>query len=122
MRGSNRPTVPRAAVIVWLVLFAPGVRGADPADWPTYNHDPAGWRFNPAETTLDPANVGKLVERWRFPAADSRETIGVVHATPTVVAGAGTDRRPGDGDLGRPDGRALAARAPDHPRDGRHAR
>jgi polyvinyl alcohol dehydrogenase (cytochrome) len=52
-----------------------------------YNHDPAGWRFNPAEKTLSPANVGKLVEKWRFPAADSRETIGVVHATPTVVAG-----------------------------------
>jgi outer membrane protein assembly factor BamB/dienelactone hydrolase len=58
-----------------------------PADWPTYNHDPAGWRFNPAEKTLGPANVGKLVEKWRFPAADAGETIGVVHATPTVVAG-----------------------------------
>jgi polyvinyl alcohol dehydrogenase (cytochrome) len=59
----------------------------DPADWPMYNHDPAGWRFNPAEKTLNATNVGKLVEKWRFPAADSMETIGVVHATPTVVAG-----------------------------------
>jgi outer membrane protein assembly factor BamB/dienelactone hydrolase len=58
-----------------------------PADWPTYNHDQAGWRFNPAEKTLSRDNVGKLVEKWRFPAADSKETIGVVHATPTVVAG-----------------------------------
>jgi outer membrane protein assembly factor BamB len=58
-----------------------------PADWPTYNHDPAGWRFNPAEKTLGPANVGQLVEVWRFPAADSGEKVGVVHATPTVVAG-----------------------------------
>lgn len=57
------------------------------ADWPMYNHDAAGWRFNPAEKTLGPANVSKLVEKWRFPAAGSRETIGVVHATPTVVAG-----------------------------------
>ena len=56
-------------------------------DWPMYNHDPAGWRFNPAEKTLSPANVGIVVEQWRFPAADSKETIGVVHATPTVVAG-----------------------------------
>ena len=56
-------------------------------DWPMYNHDPSGWRFNPAEKTLSPANVGKLVEKWRFPAADSKETIGVVHATPTVVGG-----------------------------------
>ena len=52
-----------------------------------YNHDPAGWRFNPAEKTLSPANVSNLVEKWRFPASDSKETIGVVHATPTVVAG-----------------------------------
>jgi outer membrane protein assembly factor BamB len=57
------------------------------ADWPMYNHDLAGWRFNPAEKTLGTANVGKLVEKWRFPAANSKETIGVVHATPTVVAG-----------------------------------
>lgn len=61
-------------------------QAAEAADWPTYNHDSAGWRFNPAEKTLSPANVGKLIERWRFPAADSNETIGVVHATPTVVA------------------------------------
>src|SRR5215831_17109366 len=78
---------PVAAVVAWVVTFAPAGRGADPADWPTYNHDPAGWRFNPAEKTLGPANVGNLVEKWRFPAADSKETIGVVHATPTVVAG-----------------------------------
>lgn len=57
------------------------------ADWPMYNHDVAGWRFNAAEKTLAPANVGKLVEKWRFPAVKARETIGVVHATPTVVAG-----------------------------------
>lgn len=60
---------------------------SDPADWPTYNHDFAGWRFNPAEKTLGPGNVGQLIEKWRFPAADSKETVGVVHATPSVVAG-----------------------------------
>ena len=57
------------------------------ADWPMYNHDLAGWRFNSAEKTLSPTNVGKLVEKWRFPAAGSKEAIGVVHATPSVVAG-----------------------------------
>jgi len=51
------------------------------ADWPTYNHDAAGWRFNPPEKTLGPANVGQPVEKWRFPAAGSKETVGVVHAT-----------------------------------------
>lgn len=64
-----------------------GAPRTDPADWPTYNHDSAGWRFNAAEHALSPANVGKLVEKWRFPATDSKETIGVVHATPTIVAG-----------------------------------
>jgi outer membrane protein assembly factor BamB/dienelactone hydrolase len=68
-------------------MFPPVSRAADAADWPTYNHDPAGWRFNPAEKTLGPANVGRLVEKWRFPEAGSKETIGVVHATPAVVAG-----------------------------------
>ncbi len=72
----------------------PAVQGAGadkmaiaPADWPMYNHDAAGWRYNRAEKTLRPANVGQLVEKWRFPAANAKETIGVVHATPTVVAG-----------------------------------
>src|SRR5262249_62042606 len=36
-----------------------------PADWPVYNHDLAGWRYNPAEKTLGAGNVGKLVEKWR---------------------------------------------------------
>src|SRR2546430_14698817 len=60
-----------------------------PADWPSYNHDVSGWRFNPAEKALSPGNVGKLVEKWRFPVAGSTQTVGVVHATPSVVAGEG---------------------------------
>ncbi len=91
--------VPALAFLVSFALPMPDVQGEPPpseraakpaitaADWPMYNHDLAGWRFNPAEKTLHPANVGKLVEKWRFPAADSKESIGVVHATPTVVAG-----------------------------------
>lgn len=57
------------------------------ADWPTYNHDPAGWRFNRAEKTLNASNVSNIVQKWQFPAADSKELIGVVHATPSVVDG-----------------------------------
>src|SRR3954466_15773535 len=78
---------PRIATFLSILAFAPPLRAADPADWPMYNHDVAGWRFNPAEKTLSTANVGKLVEKWRFPAADSKERIGVVPATPAVVAG-----------------------------------
>jgi outer membrane protein assembly factor BamB len=52
-----------------------------------YNHDLAGWRYNAAEKILSAANVDQLVEKWRFPSAASKDTIGVVHATPAVVAG-----------------------------------
>jgi outer membrane protein assembly factor BamB len=69
------------------VAVAPAHAADDPADWPTYNHDAKGWRCNPAERTLGPANVGRLVERWRFPAPGDAEEVGVVHATPAVVAG-----------------------------------
>lgn len=75
------------SLLVGIEAFAKDVVAGSPADWPMYNHDSVGWRFNPAEKTLSPANVGTLVEKWRFPAADSKETLGVVHATPTVVAG-----------------------------------
>ena len=92
--GGLTLTVFVAVVLMWPSWTAFGAdgrgetpRSPQPADWPTYNHDPLGWRFNPAETTLGPENVGTLVERWRFPALGSNETIGVVHATPAVVAG-----------------------------------
>jgi outer membrane protein assembly factor BamB len=101
------------ALLIWLNFARPAAWGQQPsgdrADWPMYNHDLAGWRFNPAEKALGPANVGKLVEKWRFPAADSKETIGVVHATPAVVAGEvyfGTATFPAFYKLGR-DGKEL---------------
>jgi glucose dehydrogenase len=57
---------------------------ADPNDWPTYNHDFLGTRHNTGETSLNRENVGRLVEKWRFPPAGASETIGVVHATVVV--------------------------------------
>lgn len=71
------------AALTAMALAAPG----DTRDWPMYNHDILGTRFNPSETALTPGKVVKLEEKWRFPAKDSKETIGVVHATPTVVNG-----------------------------------
>ncbi len=75
--------------LVWLALFPAAMARAqgDPNDWPMYNHDLAGSRYNPAETTIGPSNAGQLVEKWRFPARGSDQKIGVVHATPTVVDG-----------------------------------
>jgi glucose dehydrogenase len=62
----------------------PPAVSADPQDWPMYNRDVLGTRHNPAEKTLGPENVGKLVEKWRFPPADSKEKVGVVHAVVAV--------------------------------------
>jgi polyvinyl alcohol dehydrogenase (cytochrome) len=73
-------------VAVFLAFPAAGL-GADPKDWPSYNGDAAGWRHNAGETALGKTNVGKLEEKWRFPAAGADLTIGVVHATPVVVDG-----------------------------------
>lgn len=57
-----------------------------PADWASYNHDPAGWRFNRAETRLSPKTVSGLVERWRFPRQGDG-AVGCVQMTPAVVDG-----------------------------------
>lgn len=59
----------------------------DAHDWPMYNRDEIGTRHNPAEKSLSKNNVGQLVEKWRFPSADSVEKIGIVHGTPVVVNG-----------------------------------
>jgi outer membrane protein assembly factor BamB len=52
-----------------------------------YNHNVLGTRHNPGETTISSANAGQLQEKWRFPAKDSGDLIGVIHATPIVVDG-----------------------------------
>ncbi|MCA9074536.1 MAG: PQQ-binding-like beta-propeller repeat protein [Planctomycetaceae bacterium] len=56
-------------------------------DWPMYNRDVIGTRYNSAESTLTAENVDQLVEHWRYPPEGSDETIGVIHATPVVVDG-----------------------------------
>jgi polyvinyl alcohol dehydrogenase (cytochrome) len=70
-----------------LVAAAPARAQSDAHDWPTYNRDVTGTRHNPAERTLDKSNVGRLEEKWRFPAKGSNQDIGVIHATPIVVNG-----------------------------------
>ena len=77
----------QALAALLLVACSNYAQAQTDTDWPTYNHDVLGWRFNASEKTLSPANVGRLVEKWRFPAADSKETIGAVHVTPAVVDG-----------------------------------
>ncbi len=70
--------------------FAAGKEPSPPittADWPTYNHDARGWRYNDAESRLSANNAPSLLEQWRFPAQGSTERIGAIHATPSVVHG-----------------------------------
>lgn len=58
--------------------------GEDPNDWPMYNRDVLGTRFNPGEKTIGKANVAQLVQKWRFPPEDASEKIGVVHSLVAV--------------------------------------
>ncbi|MBV8278922.1 MAG: PQQ-binding-like beta-propeller repeat protein [Verrucomicrobia bacterium] len=51
----------------------------DPQDWPMYNHDSEGTRWNTGERVLSATNVGSLTEKWRYP------TTGDVYGTPAVV-------------------------------------
>jgi polyvinyl alcohol dehydrogenase (cytochrome) len=86
-----------AAVVGLLWHTAPSAHAAgrtanapaaqDAKDWPTYNHDVQGTRYNRGETALGKANVGRLEVKWRFPAKGSDLQIGVIHATPIVVNG-----------------------------------
>jgi polyvinyl alcohol dehydrogenase (cytochrome) len=85
----------RALNMLWpvclLMASTPAVAepadGFDPLDWPTYNYDVAGTRHNVAERILNSQNVGRLELKWQYPPAGSEESIGVIHATPIVVAG-----------------------------------
>jgi polyvinyl alcohol dehydrogenase (cytochrome) len=77
------------ALVVLGAALPPGVANAqdDPKDWPMYNRDVLGTRHNAAEKAIGPSNAGRLEEKWRFPAKDSKLEIGVIHATPVVVDG-----------------------------------
>jgi len=76
------------ALVLAAVLPTPAVRAqADAKDWPTYNHDVLGSRHNQGETAISRDTAGRLEEKWRFPAKDSGQEIGVIHATPVVVNG-----------------------------------
>jgi outer membrane protein assembly factor BamB len=65
----------------------PHLKAPDAKDWPMYNCDVLGWRHNAGESTLSRENVGRLEEKWRFPAKGADFQIGVIHATPAVVNG-----------------------------------
>jgi outer membrane protein assembly factor BamB len=51
----------------------------NPNDWPMYNHDAAGTRYNSGETELSSDTVGRLEVKWSLP------TEGPIAGTPAVV-------------------------------------
>ncbi len=65
----------------------PRLAQADAKDWPTYNHDVLGSRYNQGEKAIGRDNTGRLEEKWRFPAKGSGQEIGAIHATPVIVGG-----------------------------------
>ena len=60
-------------------FIPPQTISQDPNDWPMYNHDISGSRFNSAKARLTPKSVKHLKIEWVFPTA------GDVYATPSVV-------------------------------------
>lgn len=83
------PLCRTALALVLAAALPPAVARAqdDAKDWPTYNHDNLGSRHNRGETAIGRDNAHLLEEKWRFPAKDSDQQIGVIHATPVVVDG-----------------------------------
>lgn len=62
-----------------LVPSATEFVSTNPHDWPMYNHDAAGTRYNSAEKELSVATVGGLEVKWSLP------TEGPIAGTPAVV-------------------------------------
>ncbi len=91
-----RKRVIGVGLMLVLLWFVPMATAQDPAtglppigtsDWPMYNYDVKGWRYNVSEKRLSVNNVQDLQVKWQFPPKGSDTTIGAVNATPTVVNG-----------------------------------
>src|SRR5262249_60398265 len=76
-------------VLIFVATFPPAAARAqaDAKDWPMYNYDVLGSRYNRGEKAIGRDNAGRLEEKWRFPAKGSGQEIGATHATPVVVDG-----------------------------------
>ena len=88
--GSTKPSNLALTYVMGVVCLLIQVQAVPPitsSDWPMYNQDVKGWRFNAGERSLSPDNANQLVEKWRFPADGSDEVVGVIHVTPSVVNG-----------------------------------
>lgn len=78
------------ALLIFLMLgCSPGDSISDysASDWQTYNYNFQGSRYNTAEKEISVTNAKDLEIKWQFPAIDSKQTVGAIHATPVVVNG-----------------------------------
>jgi quinoprotein glucose dehydrogenase len=80
-----------AASIFAASVSVPLVLAQGPADWPTYNRDPANTRYSPL-TQINTKNVGKLTQAWSYALKSEATGRGAPRAsgseaTPIVVDG-----------------------------------
>jgi polyvinyl alcohol dehydrogenase (cytochrome) len=82
----GRSLVPAIPILVFAARISlgqvaepPQTVSIDANDWPMYNHDALGTRFNNAESSLTARNLGELKYKWVY------LTSGDVYATPAVV-------------------------------------
>lgn len=62
-----------AAILGALLMLVAAGRRATADDWPVYGGDKAGTHYS-SLTQIDPSNVGKLEEVWRFESGGTGET------------------------------------------------
>ena len=62
--GMNKGLLAAALAVVLYTVCCPAISRAqdDPHDWPMYNRDVLGSRFNRGETAISKANAGRLEE------------------------------------------------------------
>ncbi len=76
--------------LVWVLLCAVALLGAERGDWPVYGHDPGGQRFSPL-TQIDRSNVSKLKVAWIFRTGDAYQPHGskptAFETTPLYIEG-----------------------------------
>lgn len=89
VRSGSRGLLVLGTVCLALGLVWVSSAVAAPGDWPMWQHDVSGSRFNPDETTLSPANVGKLALAWSFafPGADAASSQPAVVGDTLYVGG-----------------------------------
>jgi hypothetical protein len=80
--GSTEPSLRHAALCV----------SVPPIQMIVYNRDVAGASHIPTEKTLSKENVNKLIEKWRFPVADSQAS-NSSRTLPSPAIGNGRPRR-----------------------------